>query len=302
MTHLLFVAAFIVLTYGSNAAMAQGQDPLTTASSTALAKAENAADKSPSIYHRELAAARRAIVQAEIALKKAIEKMRNDIESNSKEIQNEQNTFNGYIASGDISYALGYQVADFDIEIAKVQERLKSAQEPPESDQKRARVAQYEREVANLKTAKVMRVRIDTIEKTRSDNATKVGQYTMSLEEAGSNLTRIDDSIQRALQTSTDLSKYTEVATWIFGALVAAVILGFFVISIRSETVRNAIFAGDSGIQFVTLFSVVIAIILFGILRILDGKELAALLGGLSGFILGKGTASVSRRETSPPQ
>lgn len=39
---------------------------------------------------------------------------------------------------------------------------------------------------------------------------------------------------------------------------------------------------GQSGIQFLTLFSLVIAIILFGITGILKGKELAALLGGLS--------------------
>lgn len=50
------------------------------------------------------------------------------------------------------------------------------------------------------------------------------------------------------------------------------------------------IFAGQAGIQFVTLFSLVIAIILFGIITILEGKELAALLGGLSGYILGRAT------------
>lgn len=49
--------------------------------------------------------------------------------------------------------------------------------------------------------------------------------------------------------------------------------------------------------QFVTLFSLVIAIVLFGVLKILDGRELAALLGGLSGYILGRG----SRSERAPP-
>jgi hypothetical protein len=97
-------------------------------------------------------------------------------------------------------------------------------------------------------------------------------------------------SIQRILRINKDLSLFTTIATAIFALLVGFVILGFFNIASKSESVKNAIFAGDSGIQFVTLFSVVIAIILFGILRILDGKELAALLGGLSGFILGKST------------
>jgi hypothetical protein len=49
--------------------------------------------------------------------------------------------------------------------------------------------------------------------------------------------------------------------------------------------------------QFVTLFSLVIAIVLFDVLKILDGRELAALLGGLSGYILGRG----SRSERAPP-
>ncbi len=77
----------------------------------------------------------------------------------------------------------------------------------------------------------------------------------------------------------------------IFAVLVAIVIVGFFAISFYDLDVRRAIFSGTAGIQFVTLFSVVIAIILFGIIDILEGKELAALLGGLSGYILGRATS-----------
>lgn len=71
-------------------------------------------------------------------------------------------------------------------------------------------------------------------------------------------------------------------------------IVGFFGIAFISEKVRDAIFSGESGIQFVTLFSLVIAIILFGVLKILEGKELSALLGGLSGYILGRGSNQIS--------
>lgn len=74
----------------------------------------------------------------------------------------------------------------------------------------------------------------------------------------------------------------------IFAGLIGLVILGFFVLSFRDETIRRAIFSGQTGIQFLTLFSIVIAIILFGITSILHDKELAALLGGLSGYILGR--------------
>lgn len=73
-----------------------------------------------------------------------------------------------------------------------------------------------------------------------------------------------------------------------FAGLIAAVIVGFFVLAFIDESMRRAIFSGETGIQFLTLFSLVIAIILFGITSILEGKELSALLGGLSGYILGR--------------
>jgi hypothetical protein len=49
-----------------------------------------------------------------------------------------------------------------------------------------------------------------------------------------------------------------------FAILVLIVIIGFFVLAWHDDAVRRAIFAGAAGIQFVTLFSLVIAIILFG--------------------------------------
>jgi hypothetical protein len=73
-----------------------------------------------------------------------------------------------------------------------------------------------------------------------------------------------------------------------FAVLIGAVIIGFFGLALIDETMRRAIFSGETGIQFITLFSLVIAIILFGITGILEGKELSALLGGLSGYILGR--------------
>lgn len=80
----------------------------------------------------------------------------------------------------------------------------------------------------------------------------------------------------------------------------ALVILGFFYIASRDDSIRQAIFSGDSGIQFLTLFSLVIAIILFGITGILEGRELAALLGGISGYILGRTAATLSQPEPPP--
>jgi hypothetical protein len=85
----------------------------------------------------------------------------------------------------------------------------------------------------------------------------------------------------------------------VFAGLVGLVIVGFFVMAGLDEKVRREIFAGQAGIQFVTLFSLVIAIILFGIIDILEGKELAALLGGLSGYILGRATPTKKEREST---
>lgn len=88
--------------------------------------------------------------------------------------------------------------------------------------------------------------------------------------------------------------------SWVFAGLISAVIIGFFVLAFKDEVMRRAIFSGETGIQFLTLFSVVIAIILFGIINILEGKELAALLGGLSGYILGR-TSQRSAIPAAPP-
>ena len=68
----------------------------------------------------------------------------------------------------------------------------------------------------------------------------------------------------------------------------------------RTLVIAYTIFAGEKGMQFITLFLIVIAIILFGIMGTLEGRELAALLGGLSGYILGRtSTASVQAEEKS---
>ncbi|MGB1091662.1 MAG: hypothetical protein ACPGYX_06035, partial [Oceanobacter sp.] len=80
-----------------------------------------------------------------------------------------------------------------------------------------------------------------------------------------------------------------------FTSLVAVVIIGFYIIAFRREELSKTIFSGEKGIQFVTLFLIIIAIILFGIMGQLESRELSALLGALSGYILGK--TSVSKKD-----
>lgn len=100
-------------------------------------------------------------------------------------------------------------------------------------------------------------------------------------------------------QLTSPEQKFRTDTSWVFAALIGAVIIGFFVLAFRDKVMRRAIFSGETGIQFLTLFSLVIAIILFGIINILEGKELAALLGGLSGYILGR--TSQKNALASPP-
>jgi hypothetical protein len=115
-------------------------------------------------------------------------------------------------------------------------------------------------------------------------------------------LDRLDERAQSILSNDNAQNIFTMISTIAFALLVGTIIFYFFRIANSSDSVKNAIFAGESGIQFVTLFSVVIAIILFGVLRILEGKELSALLGGLSGYILGRGSNRPDTPDLRPPQ
>jgi hypothetical protein len=119
---------------------------------------------------------------------------------------------------------------------------------------------------------------------------TRLAQHKALLEEAQNQMAAVDKELTRRLDLERPKQTFKLEMSAVFAALVAIVILGFFVMAYRDEQVRREIFAGQAGIQFVTLFSLVIAIILFGIIDILQGKELAALLGGLSGYILGRAT------------
>ena len=104
-------------------------------------------------------------------------------------------------------------------------------------------------------------------------------------------LKTLDVEIRVQMDRASTLSQYTVTICIAFTILVLVVIIGFFVIAVKSR-VAYIIFSGSEGMQFLTLFLIVIAIILFGIMGTLEGKELAALLGGLSGYILGRSSTT----------
>lgn len=104
---------------------------------------------------------------------------------------------------------------------------------------------------------------------------------------AARRLIDVENRIASLFDSSKDQNRFRSSVTYTFGVLVLIVIVGFYAIA-RQRDIATTIFAGEMGMQFVTLFLIVIAIILFGIMGTLEGKELAALLGGLSGYILGR--------------
>lgn len=114
-------------------------------------------------------------------------------------------------------------------------------------------------------------------------------------------LARLESQIDELLNPELARQKFKRDMSIVFAVLIGVVIAGFFVVAWQDPNVRRTIFSGQAGIQFVALFSIVIAIILFGITGILEGKELAALLGGLSGYILGRVTTATPTGGSVPP-
>ncbi len=86
-----------------------------------------------------------------------------------------------------------------------------------------------------------------------------------------------------------------------FAYLLGGLLLIFIAVVIRSPKNIADYFFSDTGLQFITLFVLIIAIILFGILKILEGRELAAILSGIAGYILGKSKSGSNGQNQAPP-
>ncbi|MBN8697342.1 MAG: hypothetical protein J0L87_12495 [Bacteroidetes bacterium] len=82
-----------------------------------------------------------------------------------------------------------------------------------------------------------------------------------------------------------------------FACLLGGLLLVFVAVVFRSQKNIARYFFSDTGLQFITLFVLIISIILFGILKILEGRELAAILSGIAGYILGKSRPNKAEKE-----
>jgi hypothetical protein len=115
-------------------------------------------------------------------------------------------------------------------------------------------------------------------------------------------LAKVESAIGSALDVERPKQTFKAELSVAFSLLVGFVIGGFYWIVAKNPDVGKSIFVGDAGLQFITLFSLVIAIILFGLTEVLQGRELAALLGGISGYILGRSGHSNSQPSVKTSQ
>lgn len=241
---------------------------------------------------RQLRIFRTRLTGSEAALRSGVDSVRSSLSS----IQRDRlvNLRNLEIASNQIESIEGYirRLPQKDSPASASAQLEGKAEAAPAGPSLEQATADLEKERLSQKT---LQAALDTKDAAISDRMDFLTSATTLIQKLGDNLNRVDDQSLFFLQAELEKNKYTSSATYVFGILVGAVILGFFLIAFFSAPVRTAIFAGDSGIQFVTLFSLVIAIILFGVLGILEGKELSALLGGLSGYILGRSSGQSAR-------
>jgi hypothetical protein len=141
-------------------------------------------------------------------------------------------------------------------------------------------------------TIRARQSELETLRQNITDTTNKLDQSKKDQVYLRNLLNRIDEQVTELMIPESEQSSYKTEISLFFTVIMGLLIVLFFMISFWDEKVRQAIFSGQAGIQFVTLFSLVIAIILFGIVGILEAKELSALLGGISGYILGRTTTS----------
>ena len=97
-------------------------------------------------------------------------------------------------------------------------------------------------------------------------------------------------AIQRIYNVEKGDQEYKTTISLYYAIIIFVLILISFYFLFRKSTpnIGND-FLNGNGLQFIALFAIIISTILFGILGILEGKELAAILSGIAGFILGRG-------------
>jgi hypothetical protein len=142
---------------------------------------------------------------------------------------------------------------------------------------------------------------IQAAKATFRDQVNMINILNSNLKAVNSDRQKAENLIQNIFSVEKGNQEFkTRISLYFSGIIVVLLIVFFLFIYLKSEHgVANEFLSGN-GIQFVALFSLIIAIVLFGILGVLEGRELAAILSGISGFILGKGITKSDDKNPAP--
>ncbi|HJR08001.1 MAG TPA: hypothetical protein VJ842_12135 [Pyrinomonadaceae bacterium] len=216
-----------------------------------------------------------------------------------------------FIKISDMRDKLMESISDLEDEIDNLRAEI-----PEDIEAAKAELATYQKDVAlinqkkqarqtrtpdpdaepDTNTADLVNQKIVALEKQIKESDANKAKLTEKEKELSNKKAELDCLQERIRTILTPEQDFKLTMSIVFAILVGLVIVGFFVLAFVDDRVRRTIFSGEAGIQFLTLFSIVIAIILFGITGILQDKELAALLGGLSGYILGRSNTPDRKR------
>lgn len=118
-----------------------------------------------------------------------------------------------------------------------------------------------------------------------------------SLEGVQADIFKCEQALGAALAPEFQQQSFRIWVSATFSSLIAILLCAFFFIMYkRSDKTLARNLLSETGLQFITIFVLIIAIVLFGILDVLGGSELAAILSGISGYILGKSGQMLSER------
>jgi hypothetical protein len=125
---------------------------------------------------------------------------------------------------------------------------------------------------------------------------------SVNLKNVKSDIYKCRNQIDSALRPEYEQQVFRMVISAFFSLLILFLLAAFFIVVYKKSTDKlSEKLLGENGLKFITLFVLIIAIILFGILGILEGRELSAIISGISGYILGKGIMPSNTTNTPTP-
>jgi hypothetical protein len=161
---------------------------------------------------------------------------------------------------------------------------------------------EYQAGYVEMEILPVIRARYEEAARRDSLNQIAYIQIQQNLEAVQQDVFQAEQAIYSSLSPEFRDQDFRIWISLTFSGLIAVLLFSFFMIIFkRSDISLSKHLLSSSGLQFITVFILIIAIILFGILNVLGGSELAAILSGISGYILGKGGNGSSETLVKPP-